>query len=149
MLACLGTKATSMEVNDLLDSIDKRFTGLMYHDAYLEHIIPFLRSKYKSVRANSLLWMQKFFEDLDLNGDQVLSESEFHHIVTSLRRAGVATPLDEEEATALMEFLDADKSKSIDWYEFKMAYQLLNDPEAMDEMPPLARMAFRKVSIES
>lgn len=111
--------------------------------------MPFLRGKYTSYRAQSLKWMENFFEALDLNGDLVLSCSEFRHITTEMRRQGVAAPLDDEECEALMEYLDEDNSRSVDWEEFRMAFRLLDDDEALEELPPLARSAIRKLQFAS
>lgn len=148
MLSSLGVRYYIDEVEDLLEAIDRRRTGIMYYDSYIAAIIPYLRSKYKSVRGSSKMWLKRFFESLDLNGDKILSRSEFQHIVATLRKVGVA-PLTDEECSALMSYLDEDNSDSVDWAELDTVFDLLDDVGSLNDLPEPVCYAIHKLQFVS
>ena len=146
MITSLGYKYSPDEIASLIDDIDKRKSGIMFYDSYIAVIVPFLRSKYKSYRDVSINWLRNFFESLDLNGDRILSKSEFFHVVGCLKDN--AAPLTNEECQALMDYLDKDKDMSVDWAELEVAFDLLDDRAALEELPDIIQNALSKVSLK-
>jgi len=110
----------------------------------MEHVIPFLRGKYAQAHAMSKSMIHNAFRCLDVNGDGFLTHGELKYVLMN-----ASSHVTTEECTSLIDYLDIDRNGSIDWFEFQKLYDLLHEPDALQELPSLTRLAIKKLQYAS
>lgn len=140
VLCALGQPFTHTELRDLIERIGVNSDDELEYDKFMEHVIPFLRGKYAEAHAMSKSMIHDSFRCLDVNGDGFLTHGELKYVLMN-----ASSHVTAEECTSLIEYLDVDRNGSIDWFEFQKLYDLLHDPDALQELPSLTRLAIKKV----
>ena len=140
MLNCLGHFPSNDELISLMLKIDRKASGVFDFNDFVTHVVPFIRSTYKSVSKVSLESYKKAFDALDTNGDGTLHPSEFRHIISSTINQANDHELDE-----LMTYLDIDKDGTVNWNEFQRLHRLTNDDDAIAHLNVGLRRIVRKI----
>ena len=143
VLCSLGQAASMDDITDLIVEIDRKNTGNLEFNAFVTHVIPYLRAGYKKSTHLSLNQLKLRFDRLDLNCDGTLNQFEFRHVVNFSNHS--STYLSVEESNQIVEYLDVDKDETISWDEFRNILKAFNDDKFMAKLPPAVSCALRKV----
>ena len=142
VLCALGQKASPADIYSLLTRIDPHESGVLDYNAFMDHVVKFIKDKYDDTFHISLEVIRNAFRRFDINGDGVINFNEFKYVLTSQ-----VHDITDEECQAMFEYLDITGNSVVEWVEFKALHSLLADDDAMLALPTTLRWALRKVSV--
>jgi Ca2+-binding EF-hand superfamily protein len=140
VMSSLGYDVDYDDLLELLGKIDKREKGMLeYHD-FFNHVVTYIRNQYPKTMKFMVHRLERFFNQLDYDGDGLVTKAEFTYITQNL-----GADLDNEEIEALLSYLDADSSGDIQWEEFQVLANVFKDNDKIDNLNRTLRRALRKI----
>ena len=128
------------DLEDLLSKIDRGNTGILEYNNFMTHAMAFCRDRYKQTLEPTKKSMHVFFRNMDRDGDENITHSEFAHVSNSSN-----FKLTTEEMNELIDYLDIDKSGTVSWDEFKRLLHMFDNEQKMLSLPRTMRSACRKI----
>jgi len=140
VLCALGQKPSPKDIEDLLNATDPNDTGVIEYNVFMDHVIPYIRSKYKDTFALSFTALREAFNHFDINHDGTVSASELRYILTMQN-----DDITAEECDTVLEYIDTNGNGVIEWVEFAELHALTRDDDAMLRLSVPLRYALRKL----
>jgi Ca2+-binding EF-hand superfamily protein len=144
VMCALGYEVDYVELDDLLDEIDKKDKGYLEYHAFMNGVLKFVRDKYATIVTRTEARIKEFFDHLDTDRSGCLDRAEFIHITDALH-----ADLGAEEMDAILEYLDKDESGTVTKTEFGHLCALFNDDRTVNSLTRVLRSAIRKIQFST